>query len=122
MINNPIILNNSGNDDYAFVARDWSINAVKVKYLRIILDSSTELTKTLEIKNRNSTGYARNRRIPLSSYTNAENKTDLILLIPFDTELILDGKTYFTMNIPASSQIIMMFYYVQNPVEDKLSK
>jgi hypothetical protein len=113
---NPIILNNAGDNAYAMLARDWATNPVAVSYLRLILADSSQLTQTLEIKNRTSFGAEKNRVLSLGQFGNALDKQGLILVIPFNPPLIMDGNTYFIMKVPAFSRVLMMFYYEQNSV------
>lgn len=108
---NPIILNNSGNDDYAFLARDFFSNPIALKYMRLILANESQLVQDIEIRSRNSTGKKYNRKISLSQHTNSLNKTNLILVIKFDEPVIMDGNTYFITKIPAFSRVLMMLYY-----------
>ena len=114
MADNPIILNNSGDDQYKFLARDWASNPIKCSYLKIFLADSSQYTNVLTIYSKTSTGAKDIRKLSISRYVDASNKSGLIALIPLTPELILDGSTYFTFNIPALSQVIMMFYYDQN--------
>jgi hypothetical protein len=111
---NPIILDNAGDDNYGFLARDWTTNPVKVKYMRLFLADESQLVQPLEIKNRTSTGEERNRIISLSSFVSSSDKTNLILVIPFNPPLVMDGNTYFVMKLPALSDTRMLFYYEQN--------
>jgi hypothetical protein len=113
---NPIILNNSGDDNYAMMARDWTTNPVSVKYMKLILSDSAQLVQTFEIKSRNSLGKTHNRVLSLTDYTDAQDKQGLILTIPFDPPLIMDGNTYFIMKVPAFSRTQMMLFYEQNVV------
>mgnify|MGYP001585961290 CR=1 FL=1 len=110
---NPIIIDNVGNDNYGFLTRDWTTNPVTVKYMRLILSDESQLVQPLEIKNRTSTGRQSNRVISLSSFVSSLDKTNLILMIPFDPPIIMDGNTYFVMKIPALSETKMLFYYEQ---------
>lgn len=113
---NPIILNNSGDDNYAMLTRDWSSNPVEVKYMKLILSDASQLVQRFEIKSRTAFGKDFNRTLSLSEYTDALNKQNLILTIPFDPPLIMDGDTYFVMKIPAFSRTQMMFFYDQKVI------
>ena len=106
-----IILNNSGNDEYKSLARDLVTAPILVKFMKLILANTSQLTSILEVKNKTFTGAEFNRTISPADYVSAQSRTNLILLIPFDPPLILDGNTYFTMTIPANSTIVMAFYY-----------
>jgi hypothetical protein len=113
---NPIILNNSGDNNYAMLARDWTTNPVSVKYMKLILSDSSQLVQVFEIKSRNSVGKSYNRILSLSEYTDAQDKQGLILTIPFNPPLIMDGSTYFVVKIPAFSRTQMMLFYDQENV------
>ena len=108
-----IILNNSGNDSYYALSRDWLSTPILTRFMKLILADESQLASILQIKNKIFAGAQNNRKLSLSSYVNAQSKSNLILLIPFDPPLILDGNTYFTMTIPANSTVIMAFYYDQ---------
>lgn len=116
---NPIILNNAGDDNYGMVARDWATNPITVKYMRLILSDLAQLVQRFEIRNRTSFGKNTNRVLSLSEFSNATDKQGLILVIPFDPPLIMDGNTYFVMKVPPFSRVLMMFYYEQF---DKMQK
>lgn len=113
---NPIILNNSGDDNYAMMTRDWSSNPVTVKYMKIILSDAAQLVQLFEIKSRTSWGKNYNRTLSLSEYGSATDKQGLILTIPFDPVLIMDGDTYFVMKVPPFSRTTLMFFYEQTGV------
>ena len=106
-----IILNNSGNDSYNILSRDWTATPVLARFMKIILASTSQLSAILEVKNKAFTGGEMNRKIVLGEYVSALNKSSLILVIPFNPTLILDGNTYFAITIPANSTVTMAFYY-----------
>ena len=108
-----LILNNVGDDSYKFIARDWSTNPVKCKWMKIILADDTQLSKVMTITSKTSTGANDVRKISFQKYVDAKNRSNLILTFPLDPELILDGSTSFKLAIPAYSQVQMMFYYDQ---------
>jgi hypothetical protein len=113
---NPIILDNAGDNNYGFLTRDWTTNPVTVKYMRLILADESQLAQAFEIKNRTSTGEQSNRIISLGSYVKSSDKTNLIVVIPFNPPLIMDGNTYFVMKVPALSDVQIMFYYKQKDI------
>lgn len=106
-----IVLNNSGNNEYNILQRDWVTAPILVKFMKLILANTSQLSTILEVKNKTATGAEFNRKISLGDYVSAINRSDLILLIPFKTPLILDGNTFFTLTIPANSTVTMAFYY-----------
>lgn len=108
---NPIILANQGDNNYQFVNRDWATTPIKAKFLRLFLADESMLQQTMEIRTVSSTGLLDVRKIPLSSYSLATDKTNLILFIPLIPPLILEGNTSFRLNIPAQSTVRMMFYF-----------
>ena len=111
MADSPIILNNSGDNSYNFLGREWTAKPVKCDYVKLFLSESTLAKETLTIETTNSTGIRDKREISLLNYISAEDKNNNIVLIPFKPELILDGSTFFKIRIPAQSEILMVFYY-----------
>jgi len=108
---NSIILNNSGDDSYRNLSREWVAKPVKCNSLKIFLADDTQLSKMLTITSKTSTGAIDIREIGFLKYADASNKNNLNLLIPLTPELILDGNTSFKLSIPALSQVLIMFYY-----------
>lgn len=108
---NPIILDNSGDDNYNFVARDWVTTPVMAKFLRIFLSDDSMLQQIMEIRSTSSTGKLDVRSISFGKYPKATDRTNLILLIPLEPPLLLDGNVYFRLSIPALSTVRMMFYF-----------
>jgi hypothetical protein len=108
---NPVILNNSGDDDYKFVSRNWISNPVKCKLLKIILADESQLSQILTITSFTSTGGQDVRKFSFGKYVNSIDKNNLIIQIPLNPVLILDGQTKFKLSIPAYSQVTMMFFY-----------
>lgn len=106
-----IILNNSGNDKYAQTARDFLSNPVTVTALKIVLDNENQLSNNISIRNEKSFGSEWNRDISLRNYTNAINKTNLILDIPLNPPITLDGDTYFSTSLEANTEMDLLFYY-----------
>ena len=113
MADTPIILNNAGNDQYNFLARDWATNPVKCKQLKIFLADDSQLKQTLTITSQTSTGASDIRKLSFSKYTSSLDKNNLILTIPLKPELILNGRTFFKLKIPALSQVVIVFFYEQ---------
>jgi len=113
---NPIILNNAGDDNYAMLTRDWSTNPVTVKHMKILLADSAQLVQLFELKSRTAFGKSYNRTLSLSEFTNASDKQGLILEVPLNPPLIMDGDTYFVMKVPPFSRVQLIFYYEQNQI------
>ena len=116
MADNPIILNNSGDDNYNFAAREWVSNPIKCKALKVILADDSQIAEILEIRSKTSTGAQDVRRLSFSKFVSASNRNSLIIEIPLTPELILDGSTSFKLSVPALSQVLMIFYYNRSPV------
>jgi hypothetical protein len=116
MTDNPIILNNSGDDQYKMLSREWISNPVLCKHLKIMLADASQLAQAIEIKSHTSTGAEDNRTITLAKYINSSDKSNLIVDVPLIPELLLDGSTYFRIKIPALSQVILVFSYEQGKV------
>jgi hypothetical protein len=114
MAETAIILNNSGNDRYAQVSRDLLANPVRANLLKIILDNESQLNNLIQIRNQTSFGGESNRDISLKNYVNALNKTNLILEIPLNPAINLDGETYFQTELAANSTIDMIFFEDKN--------
>ena len=119
---NPIILANQGDDNYNFVNRDLISSPIMTKFMRLFLADESMLQQTIEIRSISSTGKLDIRQIALSTYPKATDKTSLILLIPLTPPLILDGNTSFRINIPAQSNVRMMFYFDRNNIANILSR
>jgi hypothetical protein len=106
-----IILNNSGNDTYAMVAREWLTAPVAAVKMRILLSTAAQIDNLIRIRNEKSSGKSSNRDISIGNYVDARNKSNLIIDIPLDPPLVLDGQTYFQTDIEASSEIDLLFYF-----------
>jgi hypothetical protein len=110
------VTNNQGSNRYAQVSRDFLISPVAVDFLRVIIDNNNQLLNLIKIRNSSSTGRTANRDISLSSYTNALNKTNLIVDIPLEPAMVIDGQTYFETDIEPYSEIYLIFYYKQQEI------
>jgi hypothetical protein len=119
---NPIILANQGDDNYKFVNRDLISSPIMTKFMRLFLADESMLQQTIQIRSTSSTGKMDIRHISLSTYPMDTDATNLILLIPLTPPLLLDGNTSFRINIPAQSNIRMMFYFDRNNIADILSR
>lgn len=113
MADNPIILNNSGDDQYKMLSREWLSNPVLCSHLKIMLADASQLAQAIEIKSHTSNGAEDNRIITLAKYVNSTDKNNLIVSVPLSPKLLLDGSAYFRMKIPALSQVILIFSYDQ---------
>jgi hypothetical protein len=113
MTDEVIILNNAGNNTYAQVAREWLTSPVRADMLRILLSTPDQLNNVLKIRNSTSTGGGSNRDISIGNYVNAKNKSNLIIEVPLDPPVILNGQTYFQTDIEPNSEINLMFYFDQ---------
>ena len=119
---NSIILDNAGDDSYNFLSRDWASNPIKCKWLKIILASESQLSQVMTVTSVTSTGAKDIRKISFQRYVSAANLGGLIVKIPLEPALLLDGNTSFKLAVPAFSQVVMMFYYDQQIIGLELSK
>lgn len=108
---NPVILNNVGDDNYKLVAREWIGDPVKCEAVKIFLADDSQINTILEIRSKTSSGAQDARKLSFSRYVSTKNRSSLIVTIPLQPYLILDGSTSFKMTIPALSQVVMIFYY-----------
>lgn len=113
MTETAIILNNSGNDKYAQASREFLSNPITVDMMKVILDNEDQLNNIIQLRNEKSFGSEWNRDISLKNYTNAINKTNLILDIPLNPPITLDGETYFSTSLAANTEMVLLFYYDQ---------
>jgi hypothetical protein len=115
-----IILDNQGNDKYAQASREFVTNPILTDYMRIILVSTAQLANIIKVRNAKSFGSQANRDISLKKYVSATDKTNLIVDVPIDPPLLLDGQTYFETAIEANSEIDLLFFYDQAETADLL--
>jgi hypothetical protein len=112
-----IILNNTGDNIYAQSARDFLINPIKVRKMRFFLTDGSLVMNIVQIRNSKSIGAQWNRDISLQNYIDViKNSTNMIIDIPLDPPLIIDGQTYINVMLPSASEMDIMFYYLQTDV------
>jgi hypothetical protein len=105
-----IILDNVGNNIYAQTAREFLTNPILASRVRIILSTAAQLNNTIKIIHDVSEGQKFNKEISVRNYISAKNSTNLIIDVPLDPPLVLDGKTYFQTDIEAGCEIDLLFY------------
>lgn len=115
-----IILNNAGNDIYNQNSREYLSNPIRVEIMRILLNNINQINNVIKIRNEKSVGTQSNRDISLSKYIGAMDKTNLIIDIPLDPPLLLDGQTFFQTELAANSEMDLLFYFDQAYREDVL--
>jgi|WetSurMetagenome_2_1015567.scaffolds.fasta_scaffold185872_2 hypothetical protein len=108
-----IILDNVGNDIYAQASREFLTNPVRVDLMKILLNNASQISDIIKIRNYKSFGSESNRDISLRQYISAMDKTNLIIEVPLNPPLILDGQTYFQLVIEANTEVDFLFYYDQ---------
>lgn len=113
-------LDNTGNDVYSQTLREYLTSPIKADMMRILLQSTSQIGNLIKIRNQKSVGTASNRDISLGKYVSAMDKTNLIIDIPLDPPLILDGQTSFQTVIQPNSEVIFMFYFDQANISDLL--
>ena len=115
-----IILDNAGNDVYAQTSRDFLTSPVRADLMRVLLDNESQLNNVVKIRNFKSVGTQSNRDISLRQFISAKNPTNLIIDVPLNPPVILDGQTSFRIVIEANSTINLMFYFDQAEIGDLL--
>ena len=115
-----IILDNSGDDNYLQSAREFLASPIRVDMMRLLLSTATQIGNVIKIRNQKSVGTLTNRDISLSKYISATNKTNLIVDIPLNPPIVLDGQTSFQVVLAANSQLDILFYFNQTEIGDLL--
>ena len=117
-----IILDNAGNDRYAQSAREFLTAPIMADRVRILLSNANQLQNIIKIRNEKSVGTSSNRDISIGNYVSAANKTNLIIDVPLDPSILLDGQTYFQTVLEANSEMYLLFYFDQVEIGDLLKK
>jgi hypothetical protein len=118
MADAAIILDQIGNDRYAQNSREYLTNPILADKLKVLLNSAAQLDNIIKIRNFKSFGSQSIRDISLRNYVNATNRTNLIIEIPLNPPVLLDGQTYFETDIEANSEIDLMFYFRQFEISE----
>lgn len=116
MAETAIILNNSGNDRYAQISRSIIANPIVTNMMKVVINDEAQLENIIQIRNENSFGGEWNRDISLKNYVNAINRSNLILDIPLNPPVTLDGETYFSTSLAANTTMDLIFYYDQEEI------
>lgn len=120
MAETAIILNNSGNNIYAQTSREYLTSPIRADMMRVLLQSAAQINNIISVRNKKSVGTESNRDISLSKFVSANDRTNLIIDVPLDPPLILDGQTSFRTVINANSEITIMFYFDQKDISEIL--
>jgi hypothetical protein len=113
MTDAAIILDNQGDNTYAQNAREFLTSPIVASRVRIILSTANQLNNILMIRHDRSEGGNYAKDISIRNYVNAKNATNLIIDVPLDPPLVLDGKTYFQTDVEPNSEIDLLFYFDQ---------
>jgi hypothetical protein len=116
-----IILDNAGNDKYAQSSREYLTSPIKADMLRILLSTPDQLQNIIKIRNDKSVGTSSNRDISIGNYVSAENKTNLIIDVPLNPPLLLDGQTYFQTVLEPNSEMDFLFYFDEQDIGELLN-
>ena len=116
----PIILDNVGNDKYTMASREFITNPILTDHMKVILSNTDQLGNLINVRNEKSFGSQHNRDISLRNYTSALDKTNLIVDVPINPPLLLDGQTYFETAIEPFSEIDLLFFFDQAEIADAL--
>ena len=115
-----IILDNQGDGNYFQNAREFLNSPIVATLLKIVLSTPAQISNILYVNNDSSLGTRHNRTISIGNYVSAKGSTNLIIDVPLDPPVILNGKTYFKTDVAANSEIDLMFYYDQADISDLL--
>jgi hypothetical protein len=115
-----IILDNQGDGNYMQSAREFLTSPISANMLKIVLSTPEQLSNIIYIKNDSSLGPNHTRTISIGSYVSAKGSTNLIIDVPLDPPVVLDGKTYFQTDVAANSEIDLLFFYDQVNISDLL--
>lgn len=115
-----IILDMIGNDKYAQAAREFITNPILTDHMKVFLASTAQLDNIIKVRNEKSFGSQSNRDISLKSFVSAMDKTNLIVDVPINPPILLDGQTYFQTMIEPNSEIDLLFFFDQQELGDLL--
>jgi hypothetical protein len=111
-----IILDNVGNNIYSQNSREYLTNPIKVDLMKVLLSTAEQIYNVIKIRNAKSVGTQSNRDISLQNYIGAMDKTNLIVDVPLDPPIILDGQTSFQTLLAANSEMDLLFYFDQTDI------
>lgn len=114
------ITNNVGNDKYNQSAREFLSAPIEVDMMKVILGSEAQINNTIKIRNQTSYGTSSNRDINLRNYIRATDQTNLIIDVPLVPPVLLDGKTYFEVEIEPQNTIDLLFTFEQYDISSLL--
>jgi hypothetical protein len=116
-----VLYNNTGNNIYSQVGRDFLTSPIRTFRMRVLLSNEEQIDKLIVIRSGTSFGSQFNRNISLRDYISAMDKTNLIIDIPLDPALVIDGETYFQVELAPNSEIDFLFYFDQVKIENLLT-
>lgn len=116
-----IILDNAGNNIYAQTAREFLVSPIRAELMRVLLSTASQISNIIKIRNQKSFGSESNRDVILSNYISAMDKTNLIIDVPLNPPLILDGQTSFQVVLAPNSEVYLLFYFSQSDIEKLLT-
>lgn len=108
-----IILDNTGDDSYKQSAREFLTSPITTDLMRVLLDNAAQKDNIIKIRNVRSFGGESNRDISLRNFSNAKDYDSLIIDVPLNPPVLLDGQTYFETELEAESEIDLLFYFDQ---------
>lgn len=116
-----IILDNAGNNIYAQTAREFLVSPIRAELMRVLLSTASQISNIIKIRNQKSVGSESNRDVILTNYISAMDKTNLIIDVPLNPPLILDGQTSFQVVLAPNSEMHLLFYFSQSDIEKLLT-
>lgn len=111
-----IILDSVGDDAYKQSAREFLTSPIKADMLRVLLDNTTQINNNIHVRNSKSFGSTSNRDISLRNFIKSTDLSSLIIDIPLNPPILLDGQTYFETELEANSEMNLMFYFDQEEI------
>lgn len=111
-----IILNNTGDTTYNQSSREFLANPIKTNLMKVIMTTSDQMNNTISVRNVTSFGSQSNRDISLRNYADAKTFNNLILEIPLNPPILLDGQTYFETDLEPFSEMDLLFYFEQEEI------
>lgn len=108
-----IILDNVGDAAYKQSAREFLSNPILADSMKVIMSDDNQVNNIIHIRNVTSFGSQSNRDISLRNHVNAKDFTALILDVPLNPPILLDGQTYFETDLEPLSEMDLLFYFEQ---------
>jgi hypothetical protein len=115
-----IILDNTGDTSYKQSSREFLSNPILTDFMKVILTTSDQMNNNIKVRNVSSFGGQSNRDISLRNYADAKTFNNLILEVPLDPPILLDGQTYFETDLEPFSEMDLLFYFDQEEIGNVL--